>query len=204
MERRGIYLPLYGRGVFDRNVSRERRKKLVKSFDVKINNIIIDGLNVLISINSYLLGKLVFRSMDGYLRDISGVYGNFTYQEKTKKAFELLINVLTSIIKIEERNVAVYIYLDYRASRAGDFAGYMRSIFLERGIEVEVTVNRNCDHLVVEKSQNLVGTNVVATSDTVIIDNVSYVIDIPSLVIERLLRKNIIDLKKISGFRSLD
>ena len=191
------------RGVFDRETCKIRRKKIVKSFDRIINAIIIDGLNVLISIHSYLLGKIVFKSLDGFVRDISGVYGNFTYEDRTKKAFDLLIGVLTSILKITEKQIAVYLFLDYRVSKIGDFAMYMRSVFSDLEINGEVTVDRNCDYLVVEEAKRAGATNLVATSDTVIIDKVNWLIDIPYLAIVGLMKKDILDIKNISGLKSI-
>ena len=191
------------RGVFNKEECKKRRMKLMNNQDIKAKVIIIDGLNVLISIHSYLMGRVVFRALDGYVRDISGIYGNFTYEERTKKAFELLVKLFTSLLKIQEKEVNVYLFLDYKVSKVGDFAQHIRGIFFKKGIYSEVVVDRNCDFLIVEKAKSIEGGGLVATSDTVIINKVDKIIDIPSLVIEGLLKKKVMDLKKISGLRSI-
>ena len=189
------------RGVFNRELCRIRRNKLSK--EVKEDtNIIIDGLNVLISIHSYLMGRTVFRSLDGYVRDISGVFGNFTFKEKAIKAFELIVTLFTKILFIQEKDINLFIFLDYKVSKSGDFAWYIRNSFNNNGIKAEVVVDKKSDSLIIEKA-NLMENSLVASSDTAIIDRVKSMIDIPSLTINEMLNKEIMDLKRISGIRSV-
>ena len=187
------------RGVFSREICKQRRKKSVNVFNNDKNIIIVDGLNVLITIISYLSGRIVFKALDGFVRDISGVYGNFTYSKITEKAMEMLIKLLSSIIDI--KSGMLFFYLDYNASKTLDFSRFIHEQLLKADIENRVIVEKNCDYLIVKKAEELRENCVVATSDTVIIDKTDFIIDLPLLLFKKILKKDILDLKRISGFR---
>ncbi|KPJ87666.1 MAG: hypothetical protein AMS17_07925 [Spirochaetes bacterium DG_61] len=203
------------RGVFDTESMRERRKKQV---DTPVTGrVLVDGYNVLITIESYLKGKLVFRSLDTFVRDVSGMYGNHAFSDFTKRSIELIIQFMkqgVSVRRMNNRPEAARttsvntdictpdsvrpdsVYLDYPVSKSGELAASMREIFESEGLNVEVTVVKSPDTIIIEESR-AGGPVVVASSDTVILDRIEKGVDIPAYIIERVFHKELFDLNVI-------
>ena len=80
------------RGVFDTEGMKERLRKRVET--PVTGRVLIDGYNVLITIESYLKGKLVFRSLDTFVRDVSGMYGNHAFSDFTRRSIELIVQFM--------------------------------------------------------------------------------------------------------------
>lgn len=186
------------RGVFDTPGAGRRRDKRVDLSREKIEKLIIDGYNVLITLESYLRGKTVFRSMDGYIRDISGLYGNHTFSECTGRCIELLIGFIkTGTAGKKNVPFGVSIYLDSPVSRSGELADYLRKCLENENIEAKVSVIKNPDSAVIEES-SCFSSSAAATSDTVIIDRVTRCVDIPDYVIKSVFHKEIQDLQMLT------
>ncbi len=185
------------RGVFDRESCIERREKIVK--DIKSNSIlIIDGLNILITIVSYLKGRVVFKAMDGFVRDIAGVFGNFTYDSYAEEAANVL---LQWIFSVRSSLSGIYVFFDYSASRSGELASYIRNKLFGLFLKSEVIVNKKCDGFIIEKAKDNINNSIVVTSDTAIIDKVWVVAEPFSYIFNKIFKKKITDLKRISGIR---
>jgi len=182
-------LVLY-RGVFDRASAAGRMAKKCDPFSEPIDRLLIDGYNVLITIESYLAGKRVFRSLDGFVRDISGVYGGYVLGDLTKRSVGLLIEFVEMLPPAAEpeKKPAVTLYLDEPVSRSGELASFIRESLRLGGIRGEVKVVRNPDEELIRDSTNYEPT-AVATSDTVVIDKVRRCVDIPAFLIGRLFGK---------------
>ncbi len=74
------------RGIASETRYRRRKKKLISSQKIQDQNLHIDGFNVLTTIASYLLGKVLFISSDHILRDASGMKGKHTFSNKMVEA----------------------------------------------------------------------------------------------------------------------
>jgi hypothetical protein len=190
------------RGVFDTKSSEERLKKLVEPERIKIRPVIIDGYNVLITIESYLKGKLVFRSLDGLVRDISGLYGSYTFSDFTLRSASLLTGYIGEEISRRQGSSegdsgpAGILLLDYPVSKSGELAAYLRESAAEQKIDLEVEVVKSPDEAIISTSA-LEKNAAVATSDTVIIDSTSRYIDIPYSIINGKFKKEVLDLAQL-------
>ncbi len=182
------------RGVFKTSDAVIRIKKIRVLPSVVPGKLAIDGYNVLITIESYLLGKTVFRSLDGFVRDISGVYGNFKYTETTQRSIELLADYTRNLpIKERGKKGDLMVYLDAPVSKSGELAAYIRRFFKASGIQSCVEVLANPDSRLIEEGES----GAVATSDTVIADKVPICVDIPGYIITHVLKKRIPDLRRL-------
>jgi hypothetical protein len=85
---------LLHRGVFSDTDSKERQKKKISPNQIRGYDLVIDGHNVLITIEAGLSGRPLVLGDDGFIRDISGLSGSFQKTEMTVQALELLLNVL--------------------------------------------------------------------------------------------------------------
>jgi hypothetical protein len=166
------------RGVFTRGECEGRIRKMADLKTSPSDTCVIDGYNVFITIESYLRGRLIFRALDGLIRDISGVYGNYTFGRRTEQAMALLIPCLQGALSKVGR---FFIYLDEPVSRSGEFARFLRSACSAAGIPAMVEVVRSPDEVIAERH----GRDLVATSDTVLLDRVEHCTDIPDAVLDR-------------------
>ncbi len=184
------------RGVFDtRSAERRKAKRCALS---QVERILIDGYNVLITLESYLKGKMVFRSLDGYLRDIAGQYGDYTFDDFTKRSVDLIVQFMKAeFLKSTRTFNGGELFLDYPVSKSGELAAYLRRVFEKAHLTIEISVVRSPDFLIIEGGASK-GT-AAASSDTVIIDKVSQVFDVPAFIIGEVFRKEVPDLRSLSA-----
>jgi hypothetical protein len=166
------------RGVFPLGLCAARKKKRAAALPGRL---LIDGYNVLITLESYLKGKRVFFCLDGFLRDVSGVFGSYRIDEMTRRSVDLLAGFLRDWSASSPR-ADVLLLLDAPVSRSGELAGYLREHAGAVGIPLAVEVSRDPDARIVSES----GGCGVATSDGVVIDRVDTCVDIPARVIGEL------------------
>jgi hypothetical protein len=175
------------RGVFTRGECEGRITKRDDAGSVSLPTCVIDGYNVYITIESYLRGRLVFRALDGFVRDIAGVYGNYTFGRYTERA----TNVLIPCLKERFGEVTQFIvYLDAPVSKSGEFALFLREVFDEARIPAAVEVVKNPDGIMADRHAG----DLIATSDTVLLDMVHHCTDIPGMV---LSRKRLFDIQTL-------
>jgi hypothetical protein len=83
---------LLNRGIFRQaDVETRNRKKISTISETRVY---IDALNVLFTIGNYLLGRIVFISNDGFLRDGGEITGKLHQDESFIRATDLLMNYL--------------------------------------------------------------------------------------------------------------
>lgn len=182
------------RGVFRSIEAEERRKKIRDCVEPVFQKLAVDGYNVLITLESYLLGRTVFRSLDGFVRDIAGVYGNFTFSETTRCSIALLADFVQHVLqKKSGAMMELVVYLDAPVSKSGELASFMREYFQERTIESRVDVVNGPDARLIAEGAS----GAVATSDTVIGDRVQDLVDIPGYILIRMLQKHVLDLQQV-------
>ena len=190
------------RGVFDTAGSNMRKKKRVDlihagdNSSLNIRCLIFDGYNILISLESYLKGKIIFLALDGYVRDISGVYGSHRFSSYTERSAGLLVDFIKDLTEQLDPRPDVFFYLDSPVSKSGELAMYMRDLFKREHIKAEVAVINNPDTAIVELSKRS-SNSLTATSDTVLIDEVKRVIDIPAYVIQKIFGTIPLDLNTL-------
>lgn len=178
------------RGVFDTKSSLSRQEKLVEIEKASESYLLIDGFNVLITIESYLQGFLVFTASDGYVRDVSEVYGNYRPDKSTVRALDLLAGF------IRERKGQTTILLDKRADASSECASLIEKKVDNTPSAPEVLIENALDRKLVERSRQPGGKPdaVVATSDTEVLDRVQKACDIPCWIIEKRFKKTVFDL----------
>jgi hypothetical protein len=184
------------RGVFTQSACESRTGKMVHMEPSLPNDLVIDCYNVFITLESYLSGRPVFRAMDGFVRDISGVYGNYTFGESTVRVAELLIRCL---IPYKAAITRLYCYLDSPVSRSGEFADYLRGEIESESIHATVEVVKSPDRKILHDHTE----SIIATSDTVLIDGVNTCLDLPALVLHEVMGRDVFSLWQLVGVRDL-
>jgi hypothetical protein len=126
----------------------------------------IDGHNVLITVESALKNKPLLLADDGFIRDIAGVSANYRPSSATKEALNLIFKVLNlySPLQLEW-------YFDAPLSYSGELAALVEEnlkFYKLKGYAQAVSV----------PEYFLMGYELIATSDSELIDRSSEIVDL--------------------------
>lgn len=145
----------------------------------------VDGLNVLIGIESALSGGLLFLGRDGCLRDLASVHGTWRRVVETRQAIYLLGQTLGELAPAQ-----VHILLDKPVGNSGRLRGFLQKAAEEQGWPWTITLDHNPDRLLVAAA------GPVATSDSHILDQVQAWVHLIGHVVQRHVpQATIIDLR---------
>ncbi|MBF4475692.1 DUF434 domain-containing protein [Methanobacterium formicicum] len=165
------------RTVFPRAKIESRKDKLILLADIEGKDVLLDGYNVLITVETMLQGvdELVVNCDDGVIRDVKAVFGKYKKNENTAPA----LNSIISLLKIfKPKNVLFF--FDSPVSLSGELARATREILESQGVPGDAQTSENVDKTLIDLSYKLGG--VVATSDGIIMDKVDLVLDVPGYV----------------------
>ncbi len=165
------------RTVFSREKIENRKDKLILLSDVKGKDVLLDGYNVLITVETMLQGAddLIVDCDDGVIRDVKAVFGKYKENENTENA----LNSIISLLKLFKPKNVLFFY-DSPVSLSGELARTTREILDSHEVPGDAQTSENVDATLIRLSKE--GKCIVATSDGVIIDKVDHVLDIPSYV----------------------
>ncbi len=166
---------LLHRGVFSDSDSQSRREKRVSTRDIREKDFVVDGHNVLITIEAGLSGRPLVLGDDDFIRDISGLSGSFKRTGTTEKAIQFIIKAIT---RIKPRQT-LFLF-DAPISKSGELAEQVRSYLGEENLDGDAVAMRVPERILIGSP------GVVATSDTAIIDRSREVFDLAGYI----LRKN--------------
>jgi len=171
---------LLHRGVFSDLDAKVRRKKKILPHQIRGCDLVIDGHNVLITIEAGLSGRPLILGDDGFMRDISGLSGNFQKTERTAQALQLLLNFLK---RVKPRQT-LFLF-DSPISRSGELALEVRVRMQKENLPGDAMAVRVPEKILI----GFPGT--VATSDTAIIDRSHKVADLAGYVLTNLFSRRL-------------
>ncbi|NOQ72570.1 MAG: DUF434 domain-containing protein [Crocinitomix sp.] len=162
--------------------------KEIDESDVKGKTILIDGFNLIISLESALSGGYVFKCADGTYRDLSGVHGTYKRVKQTNQALKLIGETL----RLLEPQKVVWI-LDKPVSNSGR----LKTLILEMAAELdsswEVILDNNPDAYIVAKDE------VAISADGWIIEQVNW-FNLAGFIIENKINEaEVFDFNKIAN-----
>jgi hypothetical protein len=176
---------LLRRGVFPPALAKERRNKQISVKNLKGRGLAIDGHNCIITLESALKGKTVLLADDGFIRDISGVSGRYKETKETKKALELIMNIIAEADPRE-----VLFLLEAPISGSGDLAARIRGMMQERRIQGDASTHKVPETMMAQYE------GIIASSDTAVIDQAGQVFDLAGYLIQKQLGTPYLDLRK--------
>lgn len=145
------------------NRSLERRESgRIDARDVEGAHLVIDGFNLIITMEAALSGGVLLVCRDSCIRDLSSVHGSYRTVEETERAIELIGEAFEEL----KPSSALWL-LDKPVSNSGRLAERIRRAASERGWAWEVEVEYDPDGLMVSASR------VVVTSDSNVLDRAS-------------------------------
>ncbi len=161
------------RGVVSDEQAQSRQEKIgtVKKGDL----VLIDTYNVLFTVNNYLLGRPVFISNDGLMRDAGEMRGRIINKPQFSRSVSLMLEVLLMWPG------ATYIhYLDEPVSHSGRLSIELCKDMVQMGIEGDAYTVQSPDNMLTKERSDA-----ICTSDGGIIDQYKgRVIDLPRFLLQ--------------------
>ena len=167
---------LLKRGVYPDAIAQARQNKLIAPELVTNRPLAVDGHNLIITIESALLGRTLVAADDGVIRDTAGVHGSYRRQAVTDQALALILRFLKPLAP-----ESILFLLDAPLSQSGELASritaHIRAIGLS-GVARAVPV---------PEKELFEFPGLVASGDSVIIDRVKEPLDLAGHVIRNAL-----------------
>ncbi len=146
-------------------------------------DILIDGYNVLITIESAISSGFLFIGRDGCLRDLAGLHGTYRKVNETIPAIELINKALA---ELNVKNAGWL--LDKPVSNSGRLKGIIESI--KTNFPIDVKLLNNPDAELIQSEQ------IVATSDGDVLDKAKLWVNLAEFVIRNNVENaRVIDLR---------
>ena len=165
------------RGIFSDSDAKARKGKKVSLQRLCNRKVAIDGHNVLITVEGAFAGRPLVSSNDGFMRDISGLSGNFRKTNLTDEAIRLVLDVLRKV-----RPLHSLFLFDAPISKSGLLAYEVREQLRKEGLHGDALAIKVPEKVLLEFS------GIVATSDTAIIDRSEAVFDLAGSIIKKPIR----------------
>jgi hypothetical protein len=167
--------------------SRERRlARRVEPPQIVDQALIVDGFNLLITIEAALSRGVILRCRDSCLRDLASVHGSYRSVQETDHALQLLGETLALL-----KPRSVDWLLDKPISNSGRLAAKLRALAVNNGWPWNVELLFNPDSAIVSSAK------IAVTSDAIILDGSARWFDLKShLIAQHLPASWIVDLRE--------
>ena len=167
------------------DLSKERRARtVISSDDVAGKDLIVDGFNLLITIEAALSGGLLIICRDGCIRDLSSVHGSYRSVDETERAITLIGEAIETL-----QPMSVRWMLDRPISNSGRLAKRIRDAARPKQWNWTVEVVFNPD------AEISASDRIVISSDSHVLDESARWLNFNSLLIEKQLDQSwLIDL----------
>ncbi|MFZ9024230.1 MAG: DUF434 domain-containing protein [Anaerohalosphaeraceae bacterium] len=150
-----------------------RAQKQMLPDEIESGQLLIDGYNLLITVEAALAGAPLFIGRDGCIRDLASVHGTYRKVQETLPAIEVIAHILTDL-KMSE----VSWYLDEPVSNSGRLKQIILSYFERNGLNWNVKLVPNPDTVLITSS------GVIVSSDSNILDNCQTWLNLARIIIE--------------------
>lgn len=172
------------RKVYSTNKVKGRKSKIIPLSKIKGKPLFIDGYNVLITVESICSSdESIVVCDDGILRDVNAVFGKYKCKDETNTA----LNSIIALVKIYHPSDIQFIF-DSQVSKSGELAKLAEQIMKEHEVQGSAHTSPNVDYEIINLSNKSGG--VVASSDSVIMDKVDNILDIPCFI-RKIKKKNL-------------
>jgi hypothetical protein len=163
--------------------SRERTRLPLESINGQ--DLLIDGFNIIVTMEAALSGGVLIRCRDGCIRDMSSVHGSYRSVAETEEAIRLIGEIL-----FDANPASALWLLDRPVSNSGRLAQRIREVAAEHNWPWSVEVVMNPDKVLRSSDR------IVVTSDSNILDGVKGWINLGEMLItQRLPEAWVVDLR---------
>jgi len=173
------------RSIHGQRISEHIISKTIACDKLACRTLIVDGLNVLLTIIAALRCDLLILGDDGFIRDLQGVHGKVKYDIYFFKALERLGYGLHTL-GLDK----VYLFFDKNVKMIGFYSNIIRKVLTKYIDNVKIILSPSCDKEIMSYN------GVVSTSDIVILRSVDNVFDLAGYIVTKLmLYPNVFDIK---------
>jgi hypothetical protein len=166
-----------------------RKQREVKLADIANQPIMLDGYNVLITIEAAMSGGLIFKGRDGCCRDLASIHGTYRKVTETIPAVELIGNFLK-----EAGIPKAHWLLDSPVSNSGRLKTLIGELARKNNWDWDIELVFSPDAVLIRTDR------IVASSDSVILDGCKSWLNLAAEIIRtRLPSAVIIDLSAEAG-----
>jgi len=136
-----------------------RNSRRIEPGDLKGQRLLVDGFNLLITVEAALSGGAIFVGRDGCCRDLSGIHGSYRRVSETLDAFDIVADFLigTGASKVKW-------LFDRPVSNSGKLKVIVAELAEKNGWTWEVELFDNPDNELIASE------NIIATSDSNVLD----------------------------------
>ncbi len=152
------------------------RATCLRAQDLRGRALLIDGYNVIITLETALAGGPIVRGDDGFSRDLAGSFGSHRTSARTDAAIALLRSALDDL-----GPAPVEIYLDRPVPFSARLADRLRT-----ELRAVVHLENSADGALKRRIAEIDGA-VVATADTAILREARASIDLVAVILDRAL-----------------
>jgi hypothetical protein len=153
-----------------------RKQSQVKIADLTGKGLAVDGYNVLITVEAAMSGAVIFKGRDGCFRDLASIHGTYRKVTETIPAVELIGGFLNQIGVVN----ALWL-LDSPVSNSGRLKTLIGKLARKNSWDWEI-------ELLTSPDAKLINTElVVASGDSVILDNCKSWVNLARAIIEKKL-----------------
>jgi hypothetical protein len=161
-----------------------RHERLVAPADIAGQRVVIDGFNVLITVESALGGGVLLVARDGCVRDLANLRGTWRRVAETREAIELVGETLAGYAPSE-----VHWYLDQRVSNSGRLRGILDEVGVERGYPWQARLMTSVD-AELKRSDGI-----VASADSGVLGGCGRWVNLARIVVDGLASRSfVVDL----------
>ena len=151
-----------------------RREHCVSVEEIRNQSVIVDGFNLMITLEAALSGGPLFIGVDECIRDLSSVHGSYRLVEETERA----IYMVGAALQYFGASSVMWM-LDRPVSNSGRLATRIAEIVIQRGWPWRVEVVFNPDGMIVSS------TAVAISSDSSILNRVERWADLKTYLLAR-------------------
>ncbi|MHC4068407.1 MAG: DUF434 domain-containing protein [Planctomycetota bacterium] len=153
-----------------------RKQRQVKVTDLADKPLVIDGYNVLITVEAAMSGAVVFRGRDGCCRDLASIHGTYRKVTETIPAIELIGEFL------KDKSVSESLWLlDSPVSNSGRLKKLIGELAQKKGWKLDVELLPSPDAELIKTD------NVVVSSDSVVLNRCKKWVNLARAIIEEKL-----------------
>ena len=160
------------RGVVPTETAALRKVKIVAPGAVAGQSVALDWYNVLITVESYLHGHVLYCADDGVVRDASETHGSYRTGPLTPRAVD---EIITEIAGLKPSRVDAF--LDRPMAFSASMAEDLRSRLSVLSFETEVSLAQSADYPLKASA------GIVASSDSALLDRCSRAVDLAGAVL---------------------
>lgn len=132
----------------------------------------IDGFNLMITLEVALSGSLLIKGMDGCIRDLAGLRGNYRIIDKTEIAVKYILESLDEL-QVKKANI----YLDAPVSNSGR----LKQLFITQAANYPIKIHAEVTNAVDSLLSGMYG---VVSSDAIILNQCMNWVNLSSWIIE--------------------